>query len=206
MALHTRVTASSAARYPIVGGCLMHISGPEFVASICNAGALGMLASAMYDTQEGFREAVRRLRQLTGQPFGVNMSLHPAIRPIDNEAYVQVVLEEGVKIVETSGHRPAAGALRPAQGGRCHRDAQVRHRAPRPQRPGRRRRRRDGLWHRRRRPHRRVRAEHPGPGAARRRRAERTGAGRRRHRAMGGAWPRRWRWAPRVSPSAPGCS
>ena len=106
MALRTRVTALLGSRYPIVGGCLMHISGPDFVAAICNAGALGMLASAMYDTQEGFREAVRRLRQLTGQPFGVNMSLHPAIRPIDNEAYVQVILEEGVKIVETSGHRP----------------------------------------------------------------------------------------------------
>src|SRR5512139_2068652 len=106
MALHTRVTELLGSRYPIVGGCLMHISGPEFVAAVSNAGALGMLASAMYDTQEGFRQALRRLRQLTDQPFGVNMSLHPAIRPIDNEAYVQVILEEGIKIVETSGHRP----------------------------------------------------------------------------------------------------
>lgn len=106
MALETRVTRLLKSRYPVIGGCLMHISGPEFVAAVCNAGAFGMLASAMYDTQDGFRQALRRLRRLTDQPFGVNMSLHPAIRPIDNQAYVQVVLEEGVRVVETSGHRP----------------------------------------------------------------------------------------------------
>lgn len=108
MALRTRITGLFGIRYPIVGGCLMHVSGPDFVAAISNAGALGMLASAMYDNQGAFRQALRRLRDLTGRPFGVNLSLHPAIRPIDNDEYVQVLLQEGVRIVETSGHRPPA--------------------------------------------------------------------------------------------------
>jgi nitronate monooxygenase len=65
-----------------------------------------MMASAMFVTQDEFRQAVRRVKGLTDKPFGVNLSLFPALRPIDNELYVEVILEEGVPVVETSGHRP----------------------------------------------------------------------------------------------------
>jgi NAD(P)H-dependent flavin oxidoreductase YrpB (nitropropane dioxygenase family) len=104
--LKTRITELFGIEHPIVGGCLMHISTPQFVAAISNAGALGILPSAMFDTQDAFRRAVRATRALTGWPFGVNLTLLPAVRPIDNDLYVDVILEEGVGIVETSGHRP----------------------------------------------------------------------------------------------------
>ncbi len=107
----TRVTQLLGTQLPIVGGCMMHISRPEFVAAISNAGALGTMPSAMYASQDDFREAVRRTKALTDRPFGVNLSLFPALRPIDNELYVEVVLEEGVPVVETSGHRPPEGLL-----------------------------------------------------------------------------------------------
>jgi nitronate monooxygenase len=106
MMFKTRITELFGIEYPIVGGCMMHISGPEFVAAISNAGALGMMASAMFDTQDKFREAVRAVKSLTDKPFGVNLSLFPALRPIDNDLYVEVILEEGVPVVETSGQRP----------------------------------------------------------------------------------------------------
>jgi NAD(P)H-dependent flavin oxidoreductase YrpB (nitropropane dioxygenase family) len=102
----TRITDLFGTEHPIVGGCMMHISGPEFVAAVSNAGALGMMASAMFETQEAFRQAVRQVKSLTSKPFGVNLSLFPALRPIDNELYLEVILEEGVLVVETSGHRP----------------------------------------------------------------------------------------------------
>jgi nitronate monooxygenase len=102
----TRITELFGTEHPVVGGCMMHISDPAFVAAICNAGALGMMASAMYNTQEEFRIAVREVKSLTDRPFGVNLSLFPALRPIDNELYLEVILEEGVPVVETSGHRP----------------------------------------------------------------------------------------------------
>ncbi|MFN2219239.1 MAG: NAD(P)H-dependent flavin oxidoreductase, partial [Anaerolineae bacterium] len=76
---------------------------------------LGMMASAMYDSQEAFRQAVREVKSRTGKPFGVNLSLFPALRPIDNELYVAVILEEGVRVVETSGHRPPEELLRRLQ-------------------------------------------------------------------------------------------
>jgi NAD(P)H-dependent flavin oxidoreductase YrpB (nitropropane dioxygenase family) len=102
----TRITDLFGTEHPIVGGCMMHISGAKFVAAISNAGALGMMASAMFETQEAFRQAVRQVKSLTSKPFGVNLSLFPALRPIDNELYLEVILEEGVRVVETSGHRP----------------------------------------------------------------------------------------------------
>jgi nitronate monooxygenase len=107
----TRITELFGIEHPIVGGCMMHISAPEFVAAISNAGALGMMASAMFDTQDSFRQAIRRVKALTDKPFGVNLSLFPALRPIDNDLYVQVILEEGVPLVETSGHRPPEDLL-----------------------------------------------------------------------------------------------
>jgi NAD(P)H-dependent flavin oxidoreductase YrpB (nitropropane dioxygenase family) len=107
----TRVTELFGIEHPIVGGCMMHISGPQFVAAISNAGALGMMASAMFAAQDEFCAAVRRVKELTEEPFGVNLSLFPALRPIDNDLYVQVILEEGVPVVETSGHRPPEDLL-----------------------------------------------------------------------------------------------
>ena len=115
--MKTRITELFGIEHPIIGGCMMHVSGPEFVAAISNAGALGMMASAMYDNQEGFREAVRKVKSLTDKPFGVNLSLFPALRPIDNDLYVEVILEEGIALVETSGHRPPEDLLTRLKGG-----------------------------------------------------------------------------------------
>lgn len=104
--LTTRITQLLGIEYPIIGGAMMNISEPEFVAAISNAGALGMMASAMYPTQDEFRRAVRRVKELTHKPFGVNLSLFPALRHLDNDLYVEIILEEGVLVVETSGQRP----------------------------------------------------------------------------------------------------
>jgi nitronate monooxygenase len=126
----TRVTRLFGIKYPIVGGCMMHVSKPEFVAAISNAGALGMMASAMYADQEEFRQAVRRVRDLTDRPFGVNLSLFPALRPIDNNLYADVILEEHVPIVETSGHRPPEDLLARLKAGgvkTMHKCVSVRH-------------------------------------------------------------------------------
>jgi len=100
----TKMTEILGVKYPIVGGTMMHISTAEFVAAISNAGGLGILASAIYPTREAFGEALDRLFDLTDRPFAVNLNLFPMMRPIDNNDYLDVLLEKGVQIVETSGH------------------------------------------------------------------------------------------------------
>jgi nitronate monooxygenase len=126
----TRVTKMLGTKYPIIGGTMMHVSKPEFVAAISNAGALGIMASAMYETQDEFRQAVTKVRELTNKPFGVNLSLFPAIRPIDNDLYAEVILQEHIPIVETSGHRPPEDLLARLKAGgvkTMHKCVSVRH-------------------------------------------------------------------------------
>lgn len=101
----TRVCERLGIEYPIVGGTMMYLSTPQFVASISEAGCLGILASAMWRSKDEFRDAIRKTRDLTDKPFGVNLNLFPAMRPIDNNEYLDVIEDEGVRIVETSGHK-----------------------------------------------------------------------------------------------------
>jgi nitronate monooxygenase len=105
----TRITRRLGIRYPIIGGTMMSISTADFVAAISNAGGLGILASAIYSSKEDFAAAIDRIRQLTDRPFAVNINLFPAMRPIDNDQYMDVLVERGVKIVETSGHSAPEG-------------------------------------------------------------------------------------------------
>jgi NAD(P)H-dependent flavin oxidoreductase YrpB (nitropropane dioxygenase family) len=55
---------------------------------------------------EDLRKEIRRCRTMTSKPFGVNLTLLPAIVPPDNKAYAQVIIDEGVKIAETAGYSP----------------------------------------------------------------------------------------------------
>ncbi len=101
----TKVTQMLGIKYPIVVGTMMHLARAEMVAAACNAGALGVLASAIFPSKEEFRQEIRKLKDLTDKPFAVNLNLFPAMRPIDNREYLEVIFAEGVKIVETSGHK-----------------------------------------------------------------------------------------------------
>ena len=100
----TKVTEMLGIKYPIIGGTMMWISTADFVAAISNAGGLGILASAIYESKESFAEAIDQIHNQTDKPFAVNINLFPSMRPIDNNDYMEVLEDKGVKIVETSGH------------------------------------------------------------------------------------------------------
>ncbi len=100
----TRITKMLGIKYPIIGGTMMSITDADFVAAISNAGGLGILASAIYKTKEDFEEAVDEVKRQTDKPFAVNINLFPGMVPVDNSEYTDVLIEKGVKIVETSGH------------------------------------------------------------------------------------------------------
>ena len=99
----TKITEMLGTKYPLLGGTMMYIATPEFAAAVSNAGGLGILASAMYESRDAVAAAVDRLQDLTDRPFAVNINLFPMRRPVAIDEYVDVVIEKGVKIVETSG-------------------------------------------------------------------------------------------------------
>jgi NAD(P)H-dependent flavin oxidoreductase YrpB (nitropropane dioxygenase family) len=104
--IKTKVTEMLGCKYPIISGTMARISNPEFVAAASNAGACAVLASANYKSPDDLRDAIRKTQSLTNQPFAVNINLFPALMPQDKlEDYVDATLAEGVKIIETSGHK-----------------------------------------------------------------------------------------------------
>lgn len=78
----------------------------ELASAVSNAGGLGILTALTQPTPEDLRKEINRCRQMTNRPFGVNITLLPALVPPDYGAYAQVVIDEGVKIVETAGNSP----------------------------------------------------------------------------------------------------
>lgn len=102
--LKTRITEHFKIQHPIVGGAMMWISRADYVAAMSNAGGLGIMASANYKSKEAFDEAIVKMKTLTDKPYGVNINLFPAMTQIDNNEYIDVMADHGLKIVETSGH------------------------------------------------------------------------------------------------------
>lgn len=101
----TKVTELLGIQYPIVVGTMAHLAKADWIGSISEAGALGIMASTNYMDKEGFRKAVRRVKEITDKPFAVNLNLFPAFNKLDNSEYIDVILDEGVPVVETSGHK-----------------------------------------------------------------------------------------------------
>ncbi|MBW1817883.1 MAG: nitronate monooxygenase [Deltaproteobacteria bacterium] len=102
----TRFTEMLGVEYPIQCGTMMWLSKPEFVAAVANAGVMNCIAAAIYPTGEELLEAIEQTRALTDKPFGVNVSLFPALMPRPPEEMIQTVIDSGVKILETAGRSP----------------------------------------------------------------------------------------------------
>jgi nitronate monooxygenase len=104
------------------------LSRAEFVAAQANAGILGIIASATFQDKEDLRREIKATASLTDRPFGVNINLFPMLMPVNVEEYIDVALEEGVRIIETSGRSPAPHIERIKGGGAIalHKCARVR--------------------------------------------------------------------------------
>ena len=90
-------------RYPIFQGGMAWIADAKLAAAVSNAGGLGLISSINFGT-EAVREEIRKCRELTDKPFGVNIMLQAP-----NAAEVaDMIIEEGVKVVTTGAGSPSA--------------------------------------------------------------------------------------------------
>lgn len=87
--------------FPIIQGGMANIATGEFAAACANAGALGMIATGGWDG-ERLRQEIRRARELTDKPFGVNLML---MSPYTDDI-ARVILEENVRVVTTGAGNP----------------------------------------------------------------------------------------------------
>lgn len=86
---------------PIIQAPIGSASTPELVAAVSNAGGLGMLSGTWREPEE-LRRLIRRIRSLTGKPFGVNLVVH-----WPQEKRVAICLEEGVPVLSFFWGDPA---------------------------------------------------------------------------------------------------
>ncbi|MBT3801725.1 MAG: nitronate monooxygenase, partial [Bacteroidetes bacterium] len=88
-------------KYPIIQGGMIWCSGWELASAVSNAGGLGLIGSgSMYP--DILREHIQKCKAATDKPFGVNV---PLLYPQTDE-HIQIIIEEGVKIVFTSAGNP----------------------------------------------------------------------------------------------------
>lgn len=102
----TEISEILGIEYPITQGGMQWISRAELVSSVSNAGGLGILSALTFPSPEELAAEIRKTRTLTDRPFGVNVTLAPTLRPVNIDSYLDVIIEEGVKVVETAARSP----------------------------------------------------------------------------------------------------
>ena len=104
--MKTRVTDLLGIRYPVVQGGMQWVGRAELAAAVSNAGGLGMVTALTQPTPQDLAHEIVRTRALTECPFGVNLTILPSIKAPPYAEYLQVIIDAGVKIVETAGNSP----------------------------------------------------------------------------------------------------
>lgn len=105
--LTTEFTEVFGIDHPIVCGGMTAIGTAELIAPVANAGALGFITALTQPTPEALAKEIRRCRDLTDKPFGVNLTILPTILPVPYDEYRDAIIDSGIKIVETAGSNPA---------------------------------------------------------------------------------------------------
>ncbi len=123
----TRLTELLGVEYPIIGGAMAYLSTGELAAAVSNAGGFGLISAVTFSREE-LTEHIRKCRSLTDKPFGVNIALiHRDPAKVDQD--FEVVVEEGVRVVETAALNPSPYIDRLKKAGitTLHKVATVRH-------------------------------------------------------------------------------
>ena len=104
--MRTRITELLGIEHPIIQGGMHYVGFAELAAAVSNAGGLGTITGLTQKTAEDLRNEIRKCKALTNKPFAVNLTFLPSLATPDYPGYVKVIIEEGVKVVETAGRNP----------------------------------------------------------------------------------------------------
>mmetsp|Transcript_27216 Transcript_27216/g.63387 ORF Transcript_27216/g.63387 Transcript_27216/m.63387 type:complete len:330 (-) Transcript_27216:56-1045(-) len=110
MVLQTALTKALGIKHPVIQGGMHYVGYAELAAAVSNAGGLGVITALTVAQppkgKEALREEIQKCRKLTDKPFAVNITLLPVGVPPDYDGILEVIFQEGVKVVETAGRNP----------------------------------------------------------------------------------------------------
>jgi len=104
--MRTRVTDLLGIRHPIIQGGMQWVGLAEMASAVSNAGGLGILTGLTQPSPEALLREIDRCHEMTDQPFAVNLTILPTIKPVPYAEYAQAIVDSGIKIVETAGRNP----------------------------------------------------------------------------------------------------
>jgi NAD(P)H-dependent flavin oxidoreductase YrpB (nitropropane dioxygenase family) len=127
--MRTRITELLGIRYPIIQGGMQWVGRAELASAVSNAGGLGVLTALTQATPGALADEIARCRTMTSSPFGVNLTMLPTTNPPPYEEYLDIAIEQGVRILETAGNVPETFFAKAKQGGLTvvHKCTAVRH-------------------------------------------------------------------------------
>ncbi len=105
--MKTRITEMFGIEHPIIQGGMHYVGFAEMAAAVSNAGGLGIITGLTQGTPEKLADEIARCKDMTDKPIGVNLTFLPTVNAPDYPGLVRVIIEAGVKIVETAGNNPA---------------------------------------------------------------------------------------------------
>ena len=104
--MKTRSTELFGIQHPIIQGGMHFVGLAELAAAVSNAGGLGIITGLTQRTPELLAAEIRRCREMTDKPFGVNLTFLPTVSSPDYPGYIRAIIDGGVKAVETAGNNP----------------------------------------------------------------------------------------------------
>ena len=106
--MKTRITEMLGIQHPIIQGGMHYVGYAEMAAAVSNAGGLGIITGLTQRTPQDLANEIARCRDMTDKPFGVNVTFLPTVNAPDYPAIMKVIIDGGVKAVETAGNNPVA--------------------------------------------------------------------------------------------------
>ena len=104
--MKTRITELFGIEHPIIQGGMHFVGFAELAAAVSNAGGLGIITGLTQRTPELLANEIRRCREMTSKPFGVNLTFLPTVSSPDYPGYIRAIIDGGIKAVETAGNNP----------------------------------------------------------------------------------------------------
>ena len=127
--MKTRITKLFQIKYPIIQGGMHYVGLAELASAVSNAGGLGIITALTQKTPELLAKEIARCREMTDQPFGVNLTFLPTFSAPPYPEYIDAIKQGGVRIVETAGRNPQPyiGSLKDAGIKVFHKCTSIRH-------------------------------------------------------------------------------
>ncbi|MBU1171434.1 MAG: nitronate monooxygenase family protein [Proteobacteria bacterium] len=104
--MKTKLTELLGIEHPVIQGGMQWVGKAELASAVSEAGGLGILTALTQPSPGDLVKEIRRMRAMTRKPFGVNLTLLPTLKPVPYGDYVDVMISEKIKIVETAGRSP----------------------------------------------------------------------------------------------------